>query len=482
MNKKFLKCKWMLFVFLMCFLFTIQVFAAGNFTVSKSSLTITEGKTGTFSINGSSATGRVDIESSDTSVATVSSSSIWLENNSSTITVTGKKAGTATITISGTVSDGEGIEETVTRTVKITVKATTNNNSTSSGSTNNNTTTTKKSTNANLTTLGVTPKEYDFSGFSKSKTSYSVTVPNDVDSLKVLYKTEDSKATVKVSGNTGFDVGSNNNIKVVVTAEDGKTTKTYTIKVTKLAEDEEKPGNVIEDTDSKELYLTSLNIEGLELTPEFNENTYSYTATLSDTNATEVTVKAVANKENAKIDISGNTNLVVGENTINIIVTQDGSSNQKVYQIVVNKEEASVPASTEPVNNSNNEDLVGTIKSYAGILIGVVVFIILIIIVLIILLVRENKKMQRETYEEYNVFDNDNDEFDDKKENFIESLYKQKNGNKENISEQDKETLEEINKQTKEIFKKEGQSVEFNSNEIDEENSLEERRKKGRHF
>ena len=49
-----------------------------------------------------------------------------------------------------------------------------------------------------------------------------------------------------------------------------KQAKTYTIKVTKLAEDEEKPGNVIED--DKGLYLTSLSIEGLELSPEFIMN------------------------------------------------------------------------------------------------------------------------------------------------------------------------------------------------------------------
>ena len=80
----------------------------------------------------------------------------------------------------------------------------------------------EKSNNANLSTLGVIPKEYDFSGFSKNKTSYSVTVPKNIDSLKILYKTADSNAKVKVTGNSGFEVGSNNKITVKVTAEDGK--------------------------------------------------------------------------------------------------------------------------------------------------------------------------------------------------------------------------------------------------------------------
>ena len=71
MNKKILKinlCLIMLFIFISC---TAQVFAAGRFSLSKSSSSITEGKTDSFTINGSNATGRVDITSSNTSVATV---------------------------------------------------------------------------------------------------------------------------------------------------------------------------------------------------------------------------------------------------------------------------------------------------------------------------------------------------------------------------------------------------------------------------
>lgn len=357
--------------------------------------------------------------------------------------------------------------------------------------------TTKKSNNANLSTLGVTPKDYDFSGFSKNKTEYSVTVPKNVDSLKVVYKTADSKATVKVSGNSGFEVGSNNKITVKVTAEDGKTTKTYTIKVTQLAEEEEKPGNLIDK--EEELYLKSLSIEGVELTPEFAKDTYSYTATLSDTSINELHVSAEANNEKAKIEISGNTNLVEGDNTINILLTIDDSSTQKIYQIVVNKELGDVPAVTTSENGSSSNDLIGKIKNYAGIAIVVIVLVIVAIIVLIIMLIKENKKMKEEDdeyeindkpAEEYNVYKNDENEFKNSemsKDNFIESLYKQRNGNfdDEDLTQQEKETLDEISKQTEKIFeeKVEGQSVEYTSND-DLEDPLEirkNRRGKGKH-
>ena len=412
-----------------------------------------------------------------------------------------KKDTKVTFSASG-VSDIDGNNLTISSTsITLKAKATTNNNTTTNdktttnkdtGSGNNTTTTTKKSTNANLSTLGVTPKEYDFSGFSKSKTSYNVTVPSNVDSLKVLYKTEHSKATVKVSGNSGFDVGSNNTIKVVVTAEDGKTTKTYTIKVTKLAEEEEKPGNVLDEEEGEEgLYLTSLSIEGIELSPEFATDIYSYTANLTSADLTQVTVNAKANKEEAKIDISGNTNLVVGENTINVVLTVDGSVEQTVYQIIVNKENTALLGTTNENQTASNSDLMGKIKSYLAIVIIVIILIIVAVIILIYLLRKENKKLQEDEEidedetEEYDVYKNDMNEFENNKkanENFIESLYKQRKGN------YNEENTDEVDKETEEIFKEKvpsSQTIEDNTDELEAENPLEERRKrreKGRHF
>lgn len=437
------------------------------------------------------------------------------QTTTKTYSIDTSKAGTYTVKLSGDITDeAKDSADPINKSVSITVKAketttdkkddtTTTDKNTST--TNKDTTTTEKpkekSNNAYLSTLGVTPKEYDFSGFSKTKTSYSVTVPKNVDSLKVLYKTADSNAKVKVSGNSGFEVGSDNKITIKVTAEDGKTTKTYTIKVTQLAEEEEKPGNLIEDKEG--LYLTSLGIEGLELSPEFAKETYSYTAKLADSSMNEVKVVAEANNKNAKVDISGNSNLIEGENTINIVVTLEGSSAQAVYQIVVTKEAGEVVATTTENKNSTT-DIIGMFKGYVGIAIGVVLLMIIAVIVLVILLVKENKKDNEEEIEdiedkedikvaEYNVYENDENEFENndvEKDNFIESLYKERNGklDEEEIIELDKETIEEINRQTEEIFKEkeikvEGQSVEYTSNDA-LENPLEVRRKrrgKGKH-
>ena len=383
-----------------------------------------------------------------------------------TYTIDTTKSGTYTVSLTGDITDAETEKNTkIDKSVSITVKqeepkeddknpnnggssenqntnsgsnnGTTNNNSGGNNSTTNNnsgSTTTEpaaKSTNAYLSTLGVRlnasdanelgvgTDEYDFTGFKKSSLSYKVTVPYEVESLKVSHKAAHSGATVKVTGNTGFDVGSSNKITITVTAEDRKTTKTYTIKVTRLAEEEEKPGNII-DEDIEELFLTSLNIKGVEISPEFSKDVYAYTATLSK-NVAEVEVNAVANKENAGIEVSGNTNLIVGENIINIVVKQSEGTSQAVYQITLTKEATAVTTIGE--ENNFMSSLIDNIKNYVVIAVIVVVFVIAAIITLIVLLRKENKRLkEQETEEEYNVYENDENEFEDNK---VEEIVKE---------------------------------------------------------
>ncbi len=441
----------LMLIFIMALTINVNA-AAGSFSLSKPSVTLKEGKTTTFNIETKNCEGKFSVVSSDTTVAKVSSASVWAPGNEATITITALKAGTAKITVTAVnVGDTDENDVTGSATISVTVEpektdngssanqntnsgsnnGTTNNNSSGNNSTTNNnsssnsgTTNTTKSTNAYLSTLGVRlnqsdatelgvgTDEYDFRGFSKSSLSYKVTVPYEVESLKVSYKAAHSGASVKVTGNTGFDVGSSNKITIKVTAEDGKTTKTYTIKVTRLAEEEEKPGNIIDDN-IEELFLTSLNIKGVELSPEFSKDVYAYTAKLSN-NLTEVEVNAVANKENASIEVSGNTNLIIGENIINIVVKQSEGTSQAVYQITLTKEATAVTTIGE--ENNFMSSLIDNIKNYVVIAVIVVVFVIAAIITLIVLLRKENKRLkEQETEEEYNVYENDENEFEDNK-------------------------------------------------------------------
>ena len=85
------------------------------------------------------------------------------------------------------------------------------------------------STNAYLKKLAIGEGTISPS-FSKDKYEYSAEVSGKHSSVTVTATAEDKKAKVSVSGNRNLKEG-DNTVKIVVTAEDGKTTKTYTIKV-----------------------------------------------------------------------------------------------------------------------------------------------------------------------------------------------------------------------------------------------------------
>ena len=285
-----------------------KVFAAGSFSISKASLTITEGKTSTFSINGSKATGRVDITSSNSSVASTNKSSIWLENNSETITVTAKKPGKATITIKGTVADGDGIESTVTKTVNITVnaKTTTNNNN---GTTNSNNTTKPKQptfTSANKTVYAA--KQCNLR--SSWSTSSSATSIEKGTELKL---TGTSKETV--NGYIWYRVQYNGATKYIASSL-----------VTNTKPKEEEPEE--KNTNNN---LSSLSIKGATLSPEFNKDTLQYTVQIEE-NITKLDIEAKAENSKAKVEIQGNEELLNGENTIKVIVTAEDNTS-KTYVI-----------------------------------------------------------------------------------------------------------------------------------------------------
>ena len=223
MNKKILKinlCLIMLFIFISC---TAQVFAAGRFSLSKSSSSITEGKTDSFTINGSNATGRVDITSSNTSVATVSSSSKWLENNSTTVTITAKKAGTAKITVSGTIADKDGNEATVTKTISVTVKA-----KSTSSSTNNN-------SNSNSTSnSGSTKKEPKFTSVNQTMyTTGEVNIRKSYSTSSAIIKTVEKGTKI-----TRVGIGDNGWSKITY---NGQTAYISSSLLTKTKPAEDKP-------------------------------------------------------------------------------------------------------------------------------------------------------------------------------------------------------------------------------------------------
>ncbi len=237
--------------------------------------------------------------------------------------------GTKTITLKGDVSDGTtGKTDTVNQTINVEVKEKT-------GGTTTNNSTPSKSSDATLKSITVGGKTY-------SKPSTSISAPNvsaNTSSIKISATTNNSKATVKGTGTKDLKTGTNK-FTLTVTAENGATKK-YTITIVRLAEESQEPNLPDENNQEqkKELRLTSIQIEGVELAPEFREDLFEYSAYIFD--LTDLKVNAVPNDPEAQVEITGNTGLVLGENVILIKLTKGETSAE--YKINVTKMQIEEP-------------------------------------------------------------------------------------------------------------------------------------------
>ena len=300
-------------------------------------------------------------------------------------------------------------------------------NSAQKSNTSNTTTKTKaKSSNANLSNLGMNPN--DFTGFSENKTSYDVTVPNNVTQVEIYATKKDSKASLTGTGIKKLQE-SQNTANVIVTAEDG-TTKTYTINIKRLSKNEKQDTTENLDakssSNSKDLELSNLEIEGVNLEPSFESSTYKYEISIKGEQS-NLDIKASTNNTSDKVEIIGNENLQNGQNIITILVTNSKSDEVATYQIYVNKN----------VIDSNTVDnefgkTVKELKIKLWVFRALVVIVVLGIIMLLIIKHKKNKK-------EYDEEDDNTDNKYDKDilpkslrnldEDSIKKMIKDYNGN-----------------------------------------------------
>lgn len=206
-----------------------------------------------------------------------------------------------------------------------------------------------KSTNAKLRSITITPTGLT-PDFDKEKNEYTLKVGNDVEEIKVSATKDDEKSKYEVIGNTSLKEGENE-VKIIVTAEDG-TTNIYVIKVTR------EPKDVF---GLKELSLIGItaerkNIE-INLSPDFSASVTEYICKLNE-NISNATVTALSNKEDAKIEILGDKDLEIGENTITIIVKSADEKETKTYQIIITNPsiDESIVVNTNTIGDSEEDD------------------------------------------------------------------------------------------------------------------------------
>jgi len=178
--------------------------------------------------------------------------------------------------------------------------------------------------------------------FAAAPTSYTAAVPNTVSSLTVTPTTADPTATVKVNGDAvtsgtasaaiALTVGPNT-ITTVVKAQDGVTTKTYSVTVTRAL-----PANA-------KLAKLGPNVSGLS--PAFSGSVTGYTLKVSNATAS-MTLTPVSSDANATIKVNGTTvtsgtttapiALAEGVPTVitTVVTAQDGKT-KKTYTLTVTR-------------------------------------------------------------------------------------------------------------------------------------------------
>ena len=198
------------------------------------------------------------------------------------------------------------------------------------------------SNNANLGALAISAGSL-VPAFSSATLVYADAVANGVSTITVTPTVADATATVKVNG-TAVASGSAsaaivlavgaNPITVVVTAQDGTTTQTYTVNVTRAG------------ALSNNANLSALTVSAGSLVPAFASATLIYADAVANP-VTSITVTPTVAQANATIKVNGNTvasgsasaaiALAVGANAISVVVTaQDGTTTQ-TYTVNVNR-------------------------------------------------------------------------------------------------------------------------------------------------
>ncbi len=160
--------------------------------------------------------------------------------------------------------------------------------------------------------------------FDKNIFSYNVDVENSVTSITVSGTKTDSNSNVDGFGTVELSEGENT-VEIVVTAEDQVNSSIYIIVVNRAE-------SIVADKSSDNT-LRSLSIDGVSFTPQFSAAIDEYTASVEN-NVTSINVNAVANDENARVNISGNENLAEGNNTVRVKVIAENNA-VKTYTIVV---------------------------------------------------------------------------------------------------------------------------------------------------
>ena len=321
-TKRILK---IMIIFVLYLLLNITISNAASLSIKAAKTTAKKGDTVTITVNGSGLTGKVSLAVSGK--GSLNSNSVWVENSSKTVKLSINGTGKITVTAKPIdVSDSDNATAyTKSASTTITVKDTSTSNTTNNNTNNTDNNNTTTSSDATLSNLGIKPN--DFGGFRKANTSYSVSVPKNVDKISIYATPSNNKATVTGTGSKSLQLGKNT-FYIKVTAEDKKTTKTYTLTITRKSEDV-----------SSDATLRNLGIRPKEYDfTGFKPAVTSYNVSVPN-DTEKITIYATAKNEKDTITGIGTKTLNVGQNKCEIKVTSEDKKTTKTYTINVTRKE-----------------------------------------------------------------------------------------------------------------------------------------------
>ena len=229
---------------------------------------------------------------------------------------------------------------------------------------------TASSTDATLSDL--TLSGIDFGTFSSGTLSYTAEVTNSPTQTTVTPTVNHSGASyvVKLGGVADADgtvslaVGTNV-ITIEVTAEDGETTRTYTVTVTRLVTSQQNLAS--SDATLRSLWLSDIDFG------TFSSSATSYSATVANS-VTRTTVTPTVNHSEASYviklggveDADGTVSLSVGRNIITIEVTAEDGTTTQTYTVTVTREGLHVTIELSPASPVLQGEAATATLSFAG--------------------------------------------------------------------------------------------------------------------
>lgn len=314
-------------------IFAIQSKAANaSFTSAISATSVYVGDTISITVKATNAAGMYNISRTNSNISVTSGNeSEFLDNTSNTIKYKANKVGTVSITVSAsdmTNLDDSSQKVSGSKTYTVTIKEKTTGGSGSSsnnGGSSNNTTTktpTFKSANQKVYTTGDPTTNLRASW---STSSQATSVPKGTE------LTLTGTSTETIDGYTWYRVTYQGDTKYIASS-----LITYNKPENKDNEDDEnKDDNKNEKSSNKN--LSSLKIDGIDMTPSFSKDTTQYTAHV-DGDVDELKINAKAEDSKAKVAIEGNKGLKEGDNIIKVKVTAEDETT-RTYFITVTKGE-----------------------------------------------------------------------------------------------------------------------------------------------